>query len=222
MNVFLSYAAKDRALALEVRNGLLDCGHRAWSDEEIGAGESLSDAIARALKTADAFIVLLTENYSASEWALVEVGAALASGKPVIPVLAYRTAETPSLLQDLRRVDLTDPEERGIGIARLCEAVEQKTVRQPGREGIEVFRGASAALEHERLMYEEQSRLRYAEWRRVQLLAAVVAMIAAVAALVTSSLAGKAEIVAVVSSLSAVLASIVGFYLGSHRDRERP
>jgi hypothetical protein len=93
--VFLSYSNADRNLARAVEHALMECGFDVWSNESLQPGESLAAGLSSALQQADAFVVLLTERASESQWTLLEVGAALASRKPVIPCCSRRARESP-------------------------------------------------------------------------------------------------------------------------------
>jgi len=220
VNVFLSYAAADRELAAEVAAGLQDCGHRVWSDDTIPPGQSFSGAMAVAMREADAFVFLLTKGYARGEWARLESGVAIASGRRVIPVVAEAGAEIPPLLRDLRALDLTDPRSRAAAIARLCRSLEQPVAPVPLQAGIEAVGAASQALHVERERYDAASRERDQGMWRGQVLVAIIVVIAAavvLAGLATDSIV----VVAALAALAAGLAAVIGFRLGAARARDR-
>jgi nucleoside 2-deoxyribosyltransferase len=221
MKVFLSYAAVDRELADELRRRLVECGLEVWSDAEIQVGDSLSAVIAEALQTADAFVVLVTRNYSGRLWTSLEVGAALASGKPVIPVVAEPGAEVPPLLRDLKYLDITDEKTRPAAIARIRAAATGMSPRRSDEAAFEVLVGAATSLDLERRDYDATLRRRTAELSRVQVLAAAVAITAVGAALVTFSVVDSAAVTALVAGISALAASWVTFYFGSSGRSEK-
>jgi hypothetical protein len=225
MNVFLSYARADQELASQVESTLRSCGFDTWSaDRELRVGEMWSDVIARALRRADAFVVLLTRKYSQSEWGRVELGTAIASGKPVIPILAEKGADVPSLLRGIIYLDLTDGRDKASQLASLCEILSRGLPPPSRQAGIEAVQQASDALREERAAYESDAGLQRSSRARLEGLAAAVAVIGGIAGLLTSSLAGTGTevIAATVAAAGAALAAAGGFYLGSKRRRDSP
>lgn len=224
MNVFLSYSAQDKQLADDVLRTLTSCGFEVWSDEVIRPGESLSANIGIALKKADAFVILLTRNASRSKWALLELGGAMASGKPVVPVLAEPGAEVPLVLRDRQYLDLSAPGTRSQALERLCEVLRESAKKgsmSDLRDGIELVENARSALARERSEHEvalwEQSQ----SYTRMQAVIALFALVAAAVALLTASVSDTAVLALVVSGVGSALASALGFLLGSKRRRDR-
>lgn len=225
LNVFLSYSADGRPLAEEVRRGLNACGYSVWSDEAIRPGESLFARISSALKDADAFVVVLTQHVSESQWALLELGAAVASGKRIVPILAQADAEPPIILQDRQYLDLSDPETREDGIEVLCEVLaepdDQARTEAETRDWMGLVDDASAVLERERAAYERATRLQTTVHVRTQIVAAILAVLAAAGALIATSVSTTAVVTGVVSGVTALVAAALGFYFGSERGRGR-
>jgi hypothetical protein len=219
VKVFLSYPYRDHEVAEEVRQALTVCGAEVVSAEAVAVGDSLSNAIASGVAAADAFVVLMTRNSGASQWSLLELGAAVASGKPVIPVLAEDGAEIPLIVRDRIYLDIRDPSRRSAAFRQLCEALAapRDVRRQQSIDGLDAITHASAALEVERKAYERSSRQHDERLQRVLVLVAVIAVIASVAGLLVAGGSHTPGLTAVATGIAAALAGVFGFYFGSSR-----
>ncbi len=103
LNLFLSYAHADRALAEQLRVQLRDDGHNVWQDtEELLTGDSFQALIRQTLRTCQGYVVLITPRSLASAWVLMELGGAWIGGIPIFPVLADTSpADVPPPVRDL-------------------------------------------------------------------------------------------------------------------------
>ena len=219
--MFLSYSTVDRLDADEVRDGLEACGFEVWTEDFIPLGSNLSEVVGVALEAADAYVVLITKHAAKSQWLPLEIGAAIASGKRVIPVLVDPDADVPAMLRDRQYLDLTDRANRSAAIRRLCEALRARAPdgeaheREGGRRFLE---RASSALESERVAYESEVGTRSARFARIQMIASVLAVLATCGALLTVSVSDTAA-AGLVTAITALLGSALGFYFGSERRR---
>lgn len=181
MIVFLSHNHRDEPLADEITARLEAKGIEVWDDESVAVGDHWSEAIAAAVDRADAFLLLISKDFLASEWALLEVGAAVSQnanhGRPVIPVVVDANAVLPALLRDLRYVDLSKPETHEEEFDSLVEAVvradrKPQPLRGSARE--ELVASASHLLEQEWASQQMKSELREYTYARFLRTATVV------------------------------------------------
>lgn len=84
--VFLSYSHVDRELLQKILVGLKKQLCRVWYDEGLTPGESWNDELAERIKTADAVVVVLTENSCNSQFVRSEMNYAISKQKKIIPV----------------------------------------------------------------------------------------------------------------------------------------
>ena len=92
-DAFISYSHLDRAFAVRLRDALRAHGKNAWLDEtEIHGGTRWSDALQRAIQTADAFLFVLSPHSAASRECGAELAHALTLNKRILPL---RAADTP-------------------------------------------------------------------------------------------------------------------------------
>jgi hypothetical protein len=110
--VFVSYAAQDGAVATRLKERLKAATNGALSFFVSGDGDSIllganwSVSMAKALRTADAVLVLVSQYSERSSWVLYEIGYASASNKLVIPVLlpGYPLNRMPPPLAPLQHI----------------------------------------------------------------------------------------------------------------------
>jgi hypothetical protein len=109
VQIFFSYATKDREFALALSNQLTKQGFRVWIvEDEIFPGDNVWLRIGEALKKSRAMVVLLSPDSVRSENLRREVEYAL--GDPayegrVFPVLVRPTKDIPWILQKLKILD---------------------------------------------------------------------------------------------------------------------
>ncbi len=84
--VFISYASTDKAIADQICNALENAGVSCWmAPRNIAPGTDFPSAIVDAVKSAHAFVLILTEHAAASPHVLSEVGHAFNGKKRIIP-----------------------------------------------------------------------------------------------------------------------------------------
>jgi len=107
--VFVSYAQDDSNAAQELRAILRDAEVSGWMDEaDIASGGAISDKVREAIRAASAVIVLISARSVHSQWVQFEVGAALATGKRIIPILIGDSTvgeDLPDWLQQMVYID---------------------------------------------------------------------------------------------------------------------
>ncbi|HWS86897.1 MAG TPA: toll/interleukin-1 receptor domain-containing protein [Pyrinomonadaceae bacterium] len=132
MQIFLSYAESDEALARKVADGLEQAGLRVWYDRrEILPGENWFDKTAKALRESNGMVVLLTPSALRStpvrraiEFALGEK----AYSHRLIPVIVgppekLPKKELPWILEKLQTVNLPERGKQDKGIRQIAEAL---------------------------------------------------------------------------------------------------
>jgi hypothetical protein len=102
--VFVSYAHQDKALAYAELLRIRSLGIRVWYDEGIEPGSEWPEAIANALNTAAAFVVLITPAAVATRNVRNEIDFALKWGKPFLAIHLAQTQLPPGL--ELRMGDI--------------------------------------------------------------------------------------------------------------------
>lgn len=222
--VFISHSTSDEDLARQVGAALERGGFDMWLDEHrVSPGESWAESISDALQHADAYIVLVTKQLPTSSWATVEVGAALASEKPVIPVLAEDGAVVPFVLRDRAYLDMRDPDTRSRDLDELAHLVSNAIQRRDTpnlRPGIELVDTAREALGHERTNYETGTD----RMRRRAMLGDAIAAVSGVAATLVAVAVSHGSAAPIASGIAAgiivsvavlmLLRTIVHFQVG--------
>lgn len=123
-SVFLSYDREDGEEARKIALALEKAGHSVWWDRHIKAGAQYSKEIDRALKEADAIVVLWSERSVDSAWVRDEAAAGRDSGR-LVPVLLDSTVP-PLGFRQYQTIDLSPARGRGRSAAlmQLVGAVE--------------------------------------------------------------------------------------------------
>jgi hypothetical protein len=92
-DVFISYAVGDSAIAAELRNDLERNGRKCFmAEKDIQIAAEWQDSIRAALIGSKWVLVLLTPRSINRPWVLMEIGAAWALSKPLIPALSHVAA----------------------------------------------------------------------------------------------------------------------------------
>lgn len=129
MNIFISHAQADEALARKLADALRENGHEVWDNRQLLPGESWAGKTAEALQNSDAMVVLLTPEGLQSANVQLEIGYALGKSEyegRLVPVVVERgemvaARNIPWVLQRLQVVHLHElnPE----GIAQIVQAL---------------------------------------------------------------------------------------------------
>ena len=87
MKAFLSSAGADHDIAARLRNALRDVGVEAQTDDDIRSGADWGEHLRAAMDASDAVIFLATPAALSSAYVMSEVGAAVAAGKTIVPLV---------------------------------------------------------------------------------------------------------------------------------------
>jgi hypothetical protein len=123
LDVFISYARDDRAVATSLNDSLQRRGLHTWMDVNLRVGTDWATEISEALTRSAVVIVIVTPRSLDSEWVQAEWATALQSSRRIVPVLAEGATfgDLPQPLAMLQGVDLnTDFED---GVKRIIDAV---------------------------------------------------------------------------------------------------
>jgi hypothetical protein len=188
-DVFLSCSLVDRSAAEEVAEALRNAGLRVFRSVEVAEGTSYSAAIRHALAVSDALVLVLPPEGALRANTAIEVGAAMAWGKPICIVQPDNGhVRSPGYLSDypvypISRVDdVVQAVKRGkrplsatdlAALEKLYVDMGVPTdhfIRDPVMldELAEQFRGRTGSdLEGERLLYEMIRRRKSGKWPRL-------------------------------------------------------
>jgi hypothetical protein len=133
--IYLSYSHRDAEFARQVTERLRTGGHEIILDvDALAPGQSWRTILAEGLQSADAFIVLLSENSLASQFTLMEVGTARAysaqTGKPLVIPIIIDDIPIPIPLQDIHILLAKDRdiERIFVEITRALSALEAQNI----------------------------------------------------------------------------------------------
>lgn len=110
MKVFISHSSHDKWVARQISSLLERDGHNTFLDEkDIKTGESIDASIQLHLKDSDHLLLLITPASITSHWVFVELGAAKALGKHVVPIYMHvGSNELPSPIAGLLGRDINE------------------------------------------------------------------------------------------------------------------
>jgi hypothetical protein len=126
-DVFLSYSSASQPWVRKFSDALTASGITTWFDaHDILPGERWRDQIERALRQSRVLIMVLTPKSVQRPWTFFELGAALADGKRIVPVLSEDVdpADIPALVSQFQFVRERTPE---AAAKRVAEAIMRET-----------------------------------------------------------------------------------------------
>ena len=127
---FISYSRKDKEFALKFARELKSTGYLVWLDQlDIPTGARWDDAVERALRECEIFLIILTTASISSENVKDEIGYAIDHGKRIVPVL-LEECEIPLRLRRFQYVDFSEMK-FGEGIKRAEQLLENFLSDQP-------------------------------------------------------------------------------------------
>jgi len=126
-DVFLSYSSASQPWVRKFTDALSASGVPAWFDaHQILPGERWQAQIEKALRQSRVLILVLTPESVQRPWTFFEVGAALAGGKRIVPVLSEDVdpSDIPAVVRQFQFVREKSPE---AAAKRVAEAVMHET-----------------------------------------------------------------------------------------------
>ena len=125
--VFLSYARADAAHAKQLADALAEAGHDVWWDREIHAGSRFTAEIDKALRDADAVVVLWSRDSVESAWVQDEAAEGRDSRR-LIPV-TLDDARPPLGFRQYQSIALEEWREQGEAgqLKNVLDAIEKTT-----------------------------------------------------------------------------------------------
>ena len=125
-SVFLSYSHRDKALVDNLRHALDQAGVNYWADQDIRAGELWMDVMESAMKQASVFILMISPDFLASDWSMLEIGLALGkareSGAFILPVL-LKDSLLPPVLSSFGWIDAREADSKHV-VTQIMAAIE--------------------------------------------------------------------------------------------------
>lgn len=218
--VFLSYASADRHIAGQIAAALNESGLEVWDPSQLTPGSNWAVEIQRAIDSSDAVVFLMSGAWVASQFAQVEMAAAVASragssGKRILPVLLDSKAAPPFFLRQYQYVDFRDPRRQEVGIELLKEALSHPIGADRPSEDLAIERDQilvrqAALRDLERAHAAEEKRRSYYVGAVV-----VVSITFSVAAVLASAVTGDFRFFAALAGpLVGILGGVTGFYFG--------
>jgi hypothetical protein len=126
-DVFLSYSSPGQPWIRQFIDALSANGVSEWFDaHDILPGERWQAQIERALRESRVLILVLTPDSVQKPWTFFELGAALADGKRIVPVLSADVdpSEIPAVVRQFQFVREQSPE---AAARRVAEAIAHET-----------------------------------------------------------------------------------------------
>jgi formylglycine-generating enzyme required for sulfatase activity len=130
-HIFISYASADRGAIVDpLADRLSKAGFTLWVDNVdptyggIVGGEPWKQALANALQTAAAVLLVITPESMASKWVWAEVERARELGKPILPVM-FRAMRSDSDKANHKRFQLDDLHRRDFTRSRYEEELKR-------------------------------------------------------------------------------------------------
>ncbi len=126
-DIFLSYSSASQPWVREFTEALTAAGVSTWFDaHDILPGDRWQAQIEKALRQSRVLIMVLTPESVQRPWTFFELGAALAGGKRIVPVLSddVDPADIPPVVRQFQFVREKSPE---AAARRVAEAVMYDT-----------------------------------------------------------------------------------------------
>ena len=134
-DVFLSYSSGDREWVEEFVNSLRASGLTTWFDAaDIPPGEHWQEYVEKALRESSTLVVIVSPGSVSSPWRLFELGAAVADGKRIVPVLTQDIDlhDIPSPLTRLQFLREPSPQLAGKRVAEIVALARHSDAARAG------------------------------------------------------------------------------------------
>ena len=126
--VFISHVQSDSDWVRGFVDQLLSAGKAVWSFErEVAVGEPWADKVENGLRSSEYIVLVVSPGSITSSWFNFELGASLAMGKKVIPIVAkeLKAADLPGPLRSMRYIVMDSPEDAAREVVDALEATKQ-------------------------------------------------------------------------------------------------
>lgn len=157
-HIFISYSRKDEEYVNKLVAAIENEGFDVWIDRELLTGDKWIKTINHQIDTCDAFVIVMTDDSSRSQWVQREVLYAIQEGKRIFPLLLQ--GKLWMLLQDFNYFQVTDA---SIPSKKFFKDIEKIVPRSEvwlatQRETIEKARQKLAEEERQRIAKEKAAR----------------------------------------------------------------
>lgn len=126
--VFISHVQSDSDWVRGFVDQLLGAGKDVWSFErEVAVGEPWADKVENGLRSSEYIVLVVSPGSINSSWFNFELGASLAMGKKVIPIVAkeLKAGDLPGPLRSMRYIVMDSPEIAAREVVDALEATEE-------------------------------------------------------------------------------------------------
>ena len=126
--VFISHVHSDSDWVRGFVDQLLSAGQDVWSFErEVALGEPWADKVENGLRNSEYIVLVVSPGSVNSSWFNFELGASLAMGKRVIPIVAkeLKAGDLPGPLRSMRCIVKDSPEAAAREVVDALEAKEE-------------------------------------------------------------------------------------------------
>ncbi len=145
--VFISHSTRDQGLVVAFANLLAKFGLEVFVAEwYLTPGEPLDAKISTMIEKADCVVALLTKNGIRSDWVQQEIGIALKTGKPLIPLVEKGTSRQDLAALQGREYIEYDPLQPQQALAQTSTYVKSLKLRKEEREKTLLVAGGILAL----------------------------------------------------------------------------
>lgn len=113
-SVFVSYSHADTDFVHKLVADLRRQRLTVWFDERLRGGKDWQDQLTQAIKSSDAFALVMSPDSLASKWVIWEIEKAREFGKRIYPLWHRECDDIPDDLADIQRIDVLADYSRGV------------------------------------------------------------------------------------------------------------
>lgn len=133
--VFISHSARDQGLVISLANLLSKFGVEVYVAQwYLAPGEPLDKIILQQIEQSDCVIVLLTRNGIRSNWVQQEIGYALRTNRPLIPIVEKGTEQRDLAALGGRKYIEYDPYQPQSALIKTSNYVKSLKLKKEDRE----------------------------------------------------------------------------------------
>lgn len=129
-DVFISHSTANRKWATDLATSLKDQGLRVFDVTSASASASIEETIRQGLRDSSYVVVVLDQSSVTSVWSAFEIGAAIGSGKQVVPIVMsdIPVDRLPEPVQHLQTIRVDSANEAA---EKVIELIQHKTITRP-------------------------------------------------------------------------------------------